>query len=404
MNVRRLRNFVADIWKPVVLYGGLFSALGSLLYIRLGTLVPGYNAQEVATFQASTSLSYIFEHPFYAPLTLITHGLTYLSDHTYLLTRLAATVFGLITLGAFCWLLQHWYGRRTALFGTLLFGTSAWFLHTARMGTPDVLLFGVLTLIACGAWLKSSNNPVALLLCFAIVSALVYVPGMMWLLVLGALFYWKTIDHLFKQHLWIVSVGGFMILAAIGPIAWAIYQTPELWKTYLGLPAHGLPPILEVLRNLYEIPLSFFLQFRDATPATWLGQLAILDAFSMAMVVLGGYACLKHWRLKRVRIVGLTLLAGLILSSLGGPVSVTVLVPFVYILAAIGVGLFLDRWYGIFPRNPIAQGLGIGLVCLAVVAASGYYLRHYFVAWALSTETRAVYSLPEPPTSDKIEQ
>lgn len=404
MNIRRIPNFLADMWQPLLLYGGLFGAFGFLLYARLGTLLPGYSTAEVQNFQASASLEYIFNHPFNAPFMLITNGLTYFSNHSYLLTRVAATIFGLVTLGAFCWLLQHWYGRRAAIIGTILFASSAWFLHTARMGTPDVLLFGVVTLVACGVWLKKSSNPVALLLCFAIIASLLYVPGMIWLLALGALWYFKTIDHIFKRHLWIVSVGAFMLLAAIGPIAWAIYRTPELWKTYFGFPAEGWPQLMEVLRNLYEIPLSFFLRYPDSSPDRWLGTLPILDVFTMAMVFLGGYVCIKHWRLKRVRLLGAILLIGIVLASLGGSVSPTIIVPFVYILAAVGISFLLERWYTVFPRNPIAQGLGIGLVSLAVVAACAYSWRHYYVAWPLNNETRTVYTVPELPASVKIEQ
>lgn len=402
MRLQRLRNFVSDSWQPVLLYGGLFAGLGSLLYIRLGSLLPGYSPNEVATFQASSSFEQIFNSPFNAPFTLLTHGLTYLSTHSFLLTRLTATVFGLITLVAFCWLLSHWYGNRTAVFGTILFGTSAWFLHTARMGTPDVMLFSILTLVACGVWLKQTDNSTALLLCFAAASALLYVPGMIWLLLMGVVWFYKTIDRMFKKHLWIVSLGGFMILSAIGPIAWAIYRSPELWKTYTGLPAEGWPQMMQILHRLYEIPLNFFVRFQDASPASWLGQLAILDVFGIAMVFLGGYVCLKHWRLGRVRIIGVVTLSGLLLASLGGSVSVSVMVPFVYMIAAIGLGFLLERWYRVFPRNPIAQGLGIGLVSLAVIAASSYYLRHYFVAWPLNQQTRTVYVVPE--ISDKIEK
>ncbi len=404
MNVRRFTNFVADMWRPLLLYCGLFGAFAVLLFWRIGSLLPGYSAAEVQAFQASSSLDAIFHDPINAPFTLVAHALTYLSDRGYLLTRLAATVFGLITLAAFCWLVQRWYGRRTALLSTILFGTSAWFLHTARMGTPDVLLFGVLTLVACSVWLRRTNNPIALLLCFAIAAALLYVPGMIAVLILGAIWHWQTIDTIFKRHLWMVSLGGFVLLAALAPIAWAIYKTPELWKTYVGLPATGWPDVTEVLKNLYEIPAGFFLRFTDASPEQWLGHLPILDAFSMAMVFIGVYVCIKHWRLVRVKQLVFALIIGLALASLGGAVSVSVLVPFAYLLAATGIAYLLDQWFKVFPRNPIAQTLGVGIISITVLVASCYYLRHYFVAWPNNSETKAVYTVPETASSDKIEQ
>lgn len=400
----RIANYLAVSWQPVVLYGGLFAAFAVLLFWRLGTLLPGYTQAEAQTFQSSTSLRGIFDQPVDAPFTLITYGLSYLSAHSYLFTRITAIIFGLATLAAFCWLAQYWFGRRTALFATILFGTSAWFLHTARLGTPDILLFGVLALIACSVWLKRTNSRVALLFCFAIASGLLYVPGMIWIVAIGTIFYWRTIRNAFRRELWLVSVGVFMILSALLPIAWAIYRTPELWKTFLGLPAVGWPNWSAVAHNLYEIPASFFVRFFDATPDIWLGKLPILDVFSMAMVFIGGYVCIKHRRLTRVKLIGFALLVGLVLASLEGAVSISILVPFIYLVVAAGLGYIIEQWLKVFPRNPIPRFLAIGLISVAVLAASGYSLRHYFSAWPENRDTRAVYSVNEIKLSDTIKE
>lgn len=405
MRLERLRNFAIDMWQPLLLYGGLFIALGGLLFFRLGTLLPGYSGSEAQTYEASTNIRHIFNNPLEAPFSLVTYGLTFISEHSYLLARLTAVLFGLATLVAFCWLLQHWYGRRVALFGTILFGCSAWFLHIARFGTPDVLMFLVIMLIACGVWLKKSNNPIALILCFGISAALLYVPGMVWVVALGVVWQWKTVDRIFKNHLWMVSLGGLLLAGALTPLALAMYRTPEMWKALVGLPATGWPQVGEVLSNLYQIPMAFFFRYADATPETWLGHLPILDIFGIAMLFLGGYVFVKHANLQRVKLVSLGLIVGILLISLGGGVSMSLLVPFVYIIIAAGVGFLFTRWFEVFPRNPIAHILALLLMSLAVITACGYQLRHYFIAWPRNIETRAVYTIPEPVVpSDTIEQ
>ena len=404
MRLQRVRNFVTHTWQPLLLYGGLFAAVGGLLFFRLGTLLPGFSAQEAQAFQATADLKHIFNHPINAPFTLITHGLTYISEHSYLLTRLTAVAFGLATLVAFCWLLQHWYGRRVAFFGTILFGCSAWFLHSARLGTPDVLMFLVIMLIACGVWLKKSSSPIALLLCFVLSAALLYVPGMVWVVILGVIWQWRTIDRIFKSHLWIVSLGGLLLVGALAPLGLAMYRTPELWKTLVGLPAQGWPQVGEILSNLYQIPMALFFRYTDATPETWLGNLAIMDIFSIAMLFLGGYVFVKHANLQRVKLVSLALLVGVALISLGGGVSLSLLIPFMYILVAVGLGFLFTRWFEVFPRNPIAHVLALVLVSLAVITACGYQLRHYFIAWPRNSETRSVYTVPELPPSGTIKQ
>ncbi len=403
MRLERLRNLIADMWQPLLLYGGLFAVLGSLLYFRLGTLLPGYTQQEVAAFEASDKAKDIFLNPLDAPFTLVTHGLTYLSQHSYLLTRVAATLFGLATLVAFCWLLQHWYGRRVALFGTILFGCSAWFLHTARFGGPDVLMFLVIMLVAAGVWLKKSSNPLALLICFGLGAALLYVPGMVWILLLAVIWQWRTIDRIMKNHLWMVSLGGLILVAAVAPLGWFIYKNPEMWRTLIGLPQSGFD-VSEILSNLYQIPMAFFFRYADAEPTTWLSNLAILDIFSIAMLFLGGYVFIRHARLQRVALVTVTILVGIVLISLGGAVSLSLIVPFVYLIIAAGIGFLFTRWFEVFPRNPIAHILALVLVSLALITACSYQLRHYFIAWPRNAETRSVYTIPEPVVSDTIKQ
>lgn len=390
-----LRAILADVWQPAVLYGVLFAGLGALLFVKLGSLLPGFASSEVAAYQGSTSLRTIFENPINAPFELVVHGLSYLSSQSYFLGRLAAAGAGLIILGIFCWLTHAWYGKRTAIFGTLLFGASAWFLHTARLGTPDILLFGLLALVGCGVWLKRTNNPFVLLLCFILAASLLYVPGMIWFIVFIAIWEWKQIDFIFKRHLWAVTLGTLLILAAIAPLALAIYHHPETAKVLAGLPASGWPQPLTVLQNLVEIPLALVVQSPSLSPEVWLGRLPVLDIFSVTMLALGAYVYLKHARLARTKLFAPILLVGWALVALGGSVSLTILLPFVYILIAVGVGFMLDRWFRIFPRNPIAQGLGVGLIGVAVLVVISFHVRHYFVAWPETPATKNAFTQPE---------
>ena len=84
-------------------------------------------------------------------------------------------------------------------------------------------------------------------------------------------------------------------------------------------------------------------------------------------------------------------MVGTLLIALGGAVSLSLLIPFIYILVAAGIGFMLDQWYKVFPRNAIAQGVGMGLIVLAVAASCWYGLRHYFVAWPNAPATQQVF-------------
>jgi 4-amino-4-deoxy-L-arabinose transferase-like glycosyltransferase len=366
------------------------------LWFKLGSLTGGYSQHELQTTLASTGWRHIFEHPLNAPYLVVVRLLSYLSDNHLLITRIVSAGFGLVTLALFYVLTRYWHGERTALFGTLLFGFSAWFLHTARLGVPDVLLCGILALVACYLWLRHTGSGIALLGCFILAAAMLYVPGMVWFIALGAVLQWKSVDRYFKKNLWAVTAGGLLLIIALVPLGLAIYNHPEIAKVYAGLPATGWPMPLEVLKNIALVPIHLFVQ-GQVQPEHWLSKLAILDFFTTAMFFLGGYLYIRKARLRRFWLMVTILGAGMILASLGGAVSMTVLIPFLYIVAAGGIGFLIDKWVTVFPRNVIAQTVGYGLVSLAVAITCIYSGRHYFIAWPQALATKAVFAVKDQP-------
>ena len=389
-----IRAIVAKYWLPSVIYGGVLAAFTWLLWWKLGTLTGGYSPQELAAFNNSLHLKDIYHSPLNAPFTLLVHALLYIEHNSLLMVRVAATLFGLGVLTAFYWLVRYWHGQRAAIFGTILFGTSAWFLHTARLGTPDVLLFGLLGLTACSVWFKHTRGPVPVVLCLVLAAMLLYVPGMVWFIIAGVIWQAKTIDRVFKQHLWMVTVGGLVFLAILAPLGLAIYHSPDLAKTLVGLPA-GWPQPLDMLERVAQVPFHLLLR-GPLDPQHWLGRLPLLDGFAIGMLLLGIYVYGKHAKLIRTQLLVVILLIGTGLYALGGAVSLSIIVPFVYILAAAGIGFLLDRWYAVFPRNPIARSVGAGLMTLVVLTSSFYGYRHYFVAWPNAPETRPVFTITQP--------
>ncbi|HSX32804.1 MAG TPA: hypothetical protein VLF91_00490 [Candidatus Saccharimonadales bacterium] len=381
-------------WRAIVAYGAAAVALLLLLVFRLNSLAGGYSAGEQATWQASHSFTTILHAPLNAPFLLLERLLNFIVHpaNRLLAGRLSAVVFGFLSMVFFFSLLRYWHGMRTALFGTLLFGTSAWFLHSARQGTPDIMLCGTLALLACALWLKHTKSALALLVSFVVATSLMYVPGMIWLVLAGVVWQLRLVDAIFRKNLWVVSIGALFMLGALTPLGLAIYHHPDLLKVLAGLPAHGWPHWLQLQHQFFDVPYHLFIH-GAAAPDRWLGQLAVIDLFSGVMALLGGYLYVRHMGLTRSRIVIVLLLLGAVLASLGGASSLTLLVPYMYLLAAAGIGFMLDRWFTVFPRNVIAQSVGLTLVCLAVLVSASYGLRQYFVAWPHAPETRAALNL-----------
>ena len=252
-------------------------------------------------------------------------------------------------------------------------------------------MFGVFVLAAAGFWLKQSNSWLALLACFVGATLLLYVPGMIWFIFFGLIWQWKAVDRVFKKHLLAVTGGAVLMLAALAPLGFALYKHHDLIKPYLGLPA-GWPTPWEMLRNLLEAPFHLLVR-NSADPATWLGTAPILDVFTLVMFVLGIFLYLRQWRLARTPIFLFIFIVSLGLMTIGSTaITYTVIMPFVYIVAAGGLTYLLGEWFKVFPRNPIARGLGWGMMGIVVALACMYQVTHYFIGWPQASATHDVYT------------
>jgi 4-amino-4-deoxy-L-arabinose transferase-like glycosyltransferase len=394
MQLHTIKKTMTANWKRMALYGVLAAIFAGLIAVKLGSLTGGYSAHELQTTLDASGWKHIADNPLNAPFLVAIRLAAYVFDNQLLAARIVAGACGMVTLVLFYALVRHWHGERAAVAGTLLFGMSPWFLHTARLGTPEVLQFGLLALVVCYVLLKHTGSGIALLAGFVVTAALLYVPGMVWFIALGILMQWRSVDKYFKRNLWAVTAGGVVLLAALVPLGLAVYHHPAIAKVYAGLPATGWPDVLHVVKNIAEVPVHVFVQ-GQANPEHWLGKLALLDYFAAAMFFLGGYLYVQHVKLPRFWVVAVALAAGTILIGLGGGVTLTTLLPFIYIVVAAGTGLLLQRWLAVFPRNVIAQSVGYGLVGLAVAITCVYSAKHYFVAWPQAKPTKAVFTLKD---------
>lgn len=180
-----------------------------------------------------------------------------------------------------------------------------------------------------------------------------------------------------------------LLLMLITPLGWAIYQQPDLAKTYLGLP-QTMPDPVTVAKDFVMIPVELFVRGPD-NAEIWLGRLPLLNIFEGAMFIVGLYTYFKKRALDRTWFVGIVFVVGGLLASLGGPVNIVVILPFVYLVVAGGIALMLQQWFTVFPRNPFAHGVGSLLVTAAVALSAFYGFSHYFIAWPNTPATKQVH-------------
>ena len=233
------------------------------------------------------------------------------------------------------------------------------------------------------------------MLAILILSAfLMYVPGMIWLVGLCLILNWKHLDDLFTRQLPIVTIGTLAAILMVVPLGWAIYQTPSVWKIILNLPQQGWPSLLPTLKHIAEVPLHLFI-YGQGNPVYELGHLPALSIFSLVMFGFGVYVYTQHAKLRRFRTLAAFLVAGCIVVGLGGPTNIGFIVPFLFIVVSAGIGYLLQQWYKVFPRNPVAQTVGVSTIVIVVLLAFTYNVRAYFDSWANASSTQSVFQLAD---------
>jgi hypothetical protein len=111
------------------------------------------------------------------------------------------------------------------------------------------------------------------------------------------------------------------------------------------------------------------------------------------MLLLGLYAYRKKVRLERTIVYIVAFLCSVGLAAINNnQLYLYLCLPFLYLLIGEGISFMLTEWRSVFPRNPIARFVGTVLMSIAVLAACGYHLNRYFLAWMQAPETRAVYA------------
>lgn len=391
--MKRSRNYLASHRPYILLSVAALAVLAWLMLYRLGSLIDGFSAGEQAVASMPVGWHGIYHNALYLPLKVVRSIDFFLfPHHGAFLTRLPNALFGALTIVSFTWLIWLWHGRRTALIAGLLFATGAWTLHASRLASFDILYLCAipLMLLANIALQRHSSKAPAMYGSMLLWGALLYIPGMIWLLLINAYFQrknilkgWQHFSQWWQRALYVLA--GLIWL----PLLVNNLRSVELLKTWLGLPLHLEPP-LTLIKHFIGVFVHLFIR-GPQYPDIWLGRAPILDVFTLAMFLIGLYFYATHWKSSRSKLFGSFFLAGSILVALGGPVGLSLLVPMLYIVAATGITYLIKDWLQVFPLNPLARGLGLGLVAVAVVLACAYNLRAYFIAWPHNDTTSATF-------------
>ncbi|MDB5181822.1 MAG: conserved rane protein of unknown function [Candidatus Saccharibacteria bacterium] len=388
------KTFLQKYGVEILLVTAAFVLLFMLLWFRLGSLTFGNAAPvEVASRQAATSWQAILDNPLYAPYT-VGQRLVMLSGHDGITSmRLVTTMWAILAMVLFYIVARQWHSVRVAGLATWLFISSSWFLHTARLATPEILwLVSILALVVLfSPRRKGPSSWLSFPILIATLGAVLYVPGMVWLVLFSLVLRrgniaeaWAASRNFFVR---ILSILGGMALVA--PLGKALMESPELVKHWLGVDT--LESAVIIGKQFLAVPKQLFIS-GPLDPVHWLGRIPLLSVFETIMFILGAYFYVTHLRAARARfIIILSLLAWLVIG-IGGLASLSLIVPVVYLVLTTGIAYMLHEWFKVFPNNPIARSIGIAVIAVAILLTSIYQTRSYFVAWRYSSETATAFT------------
>ena len=389
---KRLRLFISNYWQQIIMWLMAVAFVGGILVFKLDTLVPGVSTSELDAFNRSHGMEVILNNPFNAMHLLAQYALRLGDVVSAQSLRLISAALGLLMTALMFYVIRQWYTVRVAVLVSILFGSSAWLLHNARLATPVVLQLSLVMALAYGVWLRRTHKKtLAVLLGVLLIVWFAYIPGFIWF-VLAAVIWQRKLLTKFMQStpVWGVMVSYILGVLLLAPLARALILEPELLKNLVGLPLGHLPTITDIARNLISVPKQLFVHGPN-DPSVWLGGLPLLDVFSMAILVLGGYSLYFKRKLDSTKFIFGGLVLGTLVVGLG-VVQVIVLMPLLYAIVAAGIALMLQQWLTVFPQNPLARLLGSLAITLVVAITVFFHINHYFIAWPNAPATKQAFT------------
>ncbi len=379
------------VWRKYILAIGLSVVIVFLMFYKLGSLTTGVSSGEIATNIQPLGWHGLFRQPLYLPINLFRSIFFKLFNHSVFLLRLPSVLFGIASIASFSGLVYLWHGKKVAYLSTLMFVCSAWLLHVSRLATNDVVyLWAIVSAMLGYVCLDEFEHSKAVaFLNFFLLGLLITIPGLVWLSLFMLFIERKMLkDRLDELNLWGRLLSIILLLLWL-PLTIYRNHVNHTFKIWLGLPNH-FGSLIHIFKNFVAVPVHLLIR-GPAYPQLWLGRSAVLDAFALAMLILGAYTYVKHRNNSRTRLLAALLLLSIILIGLNGSVSFSLIIPLAYLLIAMGLSYLMHSWKKVFPLNPVARWLSVSIIIVAILFSCLYNLRSYFIAWPHDPNTYSTF-------------
>ena len=368
-------------------------AVASALLAQLGSLQGGLAPTEQALPTVRDAAATIQNNPWQAPYTivqLLVAAIMPTGGET--VSRLPSVLIATLTLSLVFYVLNKWHGARAGYIAVLLIGTSAWFLHVARLATPLIVsLLFVVSVLAISTMLHSKLAHAKQIYLLAAALALsIYVPGGVLALLVVLVLEQQKVRQFVQLHWkhYVGSVAFFSLLVA--PVVRAMYLEPAQALRILGI--HQDAALMQWAEKL-QAGLTAVFVGGSIDPSLGIVGLPLISVFTFVMFVAGISMYAGHFRARRTRILAALMLVTITLSGLPYEMlHVSIVLPIIAIIAVSGILYLLHKWLTIFPKNPLARGFGFGVMYAVLLTAVAYNATNYFVAWPSNEQTKQTFT------------
>lgn len=357
-------------------------------------MTPGLGEAEYSSRQNSQSLNQIISRGLNAPYNLVQHTLLNVISDDLWAVRLASVFFALLIFTFLFLLLRSWFGSTIAIFAGLIFITTPWVVNIARTGTPNITYLWMIVPLASFIMMERSKTKAGtwwVILC-ATAALGIYIPGFFWLLLIGALATGRPILKTTSRINSLFLIAGMALGALLViPLFLSLAFEPSRIKQLLLMPT-TLDPTIEILKSAAWAVSSLFWVARSGVDIG-IGRLPVLNILQIVLTVFGVYALST-----RARNITYVLLGVLFFSILASGINnnsyyLIFGLPAIAVLIGAGLRYLYIEWRRIFPLNPFAYALAIGLISLVTGTHILYGARYSLIAWPHTAETKNTYVL-----------
>lgn len=390
------RHNIVKILTYIILLG----AVSILFFYKQNTLIPGADAYEHSVVESVQN----YQYPWRAPLNSPYITASYIVAQTSILTslqsaRLISAIASVLSIYMFYQLLRNWLlSPGKAVVGTVVFATSSWLLVLGRGAHSTIVgVFLLLLVFTLGTRLLFTTKPLLDWLTLVVATVLsIYTPMLGWLLFLAgivSMLHYRQRQRSLPLKKWHKIVIALVAIVLLAPLIASIVRLPSIVFDLLSIRTH-ISSLSGFILNFNEIVKNIFF-FSDNLSVIGLGNLPMLDIFSLFMFLLGCYYFERRLSLKRSKMLFGGLLMGIVICSLVkvDMQQVSILLPLVYIFISAGIHETITRWLAVFPRNPIARAAGIATISIAIGFVSFYHLSRVFIARPGNPAIHELYTL-----------